>query len=164
MQGDLPVKTAEKQSEQSERRLRLVTFSLGEEHYALDITSVREVVKVQKTTRVPGTCDFVLGVTNLRGEILSLVDFRKLMRFEEKPIGEETRIIVVNNKDSETTLGILVDDVTEIIEFCESDLEQPPATLEPGQAQFIGGVARVGDRLVAIVDPNSLFCVQPTID
>lgn len=140
---------------------RLITFRLGEEHYALDIKCVREVVKVPKLTRVPGTCSFVMGVTNLRGEILSLIDFAMLMGSQGSALEEDARIIVLDDISRNSTVGILVDSVSEIVDLKELEMEPPPATLAASQAQFVAGVIRIKGKIVGIIDPGSLSSVEP---
>lgn len=129
--------------------LQLVTFRLGTELYGINISKVREIIKVIEITSVPKAYYFVEGLINLRGVIVPVIDLRKM--FEITSIGEdkENRIVVVEVNDR--ILGILVDSVSEVMKLNTDNIEPVPATLSGIDNKYLGGVGKVDDQILIIL-------------
>jgi len=129
---------------------QLVVFDLGNEHFGVEIVSVDSIIKMQEITRMPQTPDFVEGITNLRGEVLPVIDLRKRLNVTPKEADSETRIIVINLDNNK--ISMIVDSVTEVLTINEEAIEPTPAIVSTISAQFITGIAKVEDRLIILLD------------
>src|SRR5687767_6126779 len=106
---------------------KYLSFQLGEEQYAIEVLRVREIVKIQHITAVPETPAEVRGVINLRGKVIPVVDLRLKFGMPEREYGERTCIIVVElNGSLAGPMGIIVDEVSEVINLAESDIQDTP--------------------------------------
>jgi purine-binding chemotaxis protein CheW len=129
-----------------EGQLAMARFQLGAEHYALELSFLREVAQLTSITPVPGAPDFVVGVTNLRGEILSVFDLRKLLGVKRAGLSDMARLLVLGRERAE--LGILVDTVSEVAVLDPGELAPPPVTVSPRGRRYLRGVTR--DALIAL--------------
>ena len=135
---------------QSQDEEHLVIFSLGKELYGVTIHAVESIIKLQAITQVPKTVAFILGVTNLRGTVVPVLDLR--IRFN-LPLNENTgntRIVIVNSEGSK--VGIVVDEVTEVLKVSRTTIQPPPPMSTTIESAFISGIARIDDRLVILLD------------
>ncbi|MBL3540016.1 chemotaxis protein CheW [Aminivibrio sp.] len=140
---------------------QLVVFRLGKEEFGIDISRVREIVRLQNITAIPRTMDFVEGIVNLRGRIVPIVDLCKRFRVANSSSVEESarRIIVVNM--AEQNIGVLVDGVSEILRIPDESIEPtPPIVAGDVSADFIRGIAKVENRLIIVLDLDRIFSVE----
>lgn len=135
--------------------LKLVGFYLGPEEYAVDILKIKEIKLMQEITNVPKAPDFVEGVINLRGDIVPIIDLKKKLNLGEAQINEETKIIVV--EIDMKMVGVIVDEVTEVIEIEDSQLSAPPPIIGGIEAQYLKGVGKLGDRLLILLDLDKIL-------
>lgn len=135
--------------------LQLVSFKLGDEEFGVDILQVQEIIRVQQITNFPNAPEFVEGVINLRGKVIPIVDLRKRFGLEEKSHSKSTRIIVV--KVDEVTLGLVVDEVSEILRLPKDTVEPPPPIVAGIEADYIMGVGKLEDRLLVLLDLSKIF-------
>jgi len=126
--------------------LPVVTFALGDERYAVESRFLREIVRVADITPVPGAPDSFTGVTNVRGEILALVDLRKLFRLSVKGLTDLSRILVLGVERAE--FGLLADSVHEVTTLRKADLLALPGTLSGIGLDYLLGVT--ADAVIAI--------------
>jgi purine-binding chemotaxis protein CheW len=132
------------------RDLQVVGFRIGRETFGVPIAAVHEIVRVPEITAVPESPACVEGVINLRGKIVPVVDLRK--RFGE-PAGGRTRKNRILVAEVEAKLvGLLVDAASEVLKIAPADIEAPPCILEDGERNYVTGVAKLGGRLVILVD------------
>jgi purine-binding chemotaxis protein CheW len=138
--------------------LQLVLFDLASEHYAVSSQCVREIIRMQNITRVPGALAFVEGVTNLRGKVVPVIDLRKRLAL---PASEETKDmrIVVLEVGSEY-VGLIVDGVSEVLRIPYSLIEPPSAVVNGPDADFILGIAKLDSKLVILLDADSLLSMD----
>jgi purine-binding chemotaxis protein CheW len=139
-----------------------LTFILDEEVFALDITTVREVLDFTKITKVPQTPDFMMGVINLRGSVMPVVDMRLKFGLSKTELTVNTCIIIVEIElDGEITLlGALVDSVQEVIELDPEHIEPPPRIGTRLNTKFIKGMGKQDDRFLIIVEIDKVFSVE----
>lgn len=130
--------------------LHIVGFRVGLETFGVPITCVHEIVRVPEITNVPDSAEFVEGVINLRGKIVSVVDLRK--RFGEKKTtpDKKNRVIVVESEGK--LVGLIVDAASEVMKIPHSDIEPPPQILSDSDSGYVTGVGKLKDRLVILVD------------
>jgi purine-binding chemotaxis protein CheW len=139
-----------------------LTFILDEEVFALDISTVREVLDFTKITKVPQTPDFMMGVINLRGSVMPVVDMRLKFGLSKTELTVNTCIIIVEIElDGEITLlGALVDSVQEVIELDPEHIEPPPRIGTRLNTKFIKGMGKQDDRFLIIVEIDKVFSVE----
>nr|MBP7694238.1 chemotaxis protein CheW [Anaerolineales bacterium] len=129
---------------------QLVVFDLNGEHYGVDIAAVEGIIKMQAITVVPQAPRFVEGVTNLRGKVLPVIDLRRRFGLAAEAATKDTRIVVVEMNG--TTVGIVVDGVSEVLRVNSDTIEPPSPIVTTVDSAFIRGIAKVGERLVILLD------------
>jgi purine-binding chemotaxis protein CheW len=140
---------------EKESASQFVGFQLAEQEYAFHIGKIREIVIIDQVTEVPQVPHFVDGVTNLRGAIIPIINLRKLFGLESKPTDSETRTIVVNV--GERTMGCTVDMVSQVMRISNEDIQAAPDTVTADGANYISGFAKLGERLLIILDIEQLL-------
>jgi len=141
---------------------QLVVFDLANEHYGVDIAAVESIIKLQPITFVPHAPSFVEGVTNLRGAVLPVIDLRKRFGLPAEEATKETRIVVVE-MDS-TTVGMVVDAVTEVLRVPEEDIEPPSPVVTTAASAFITGIAKVDERLIILLELGQVLSTEEQVD
>jgi purine-binding chemotaxis protein CheW len=134
---------------------KYMTFKLADGEYGLAILKVREIIGLMDITRVPRTQDFVRGVINLRGKVIPVVDLRLKFGMEAFQATDQTVIIVVQYslRDQLITMGIVVDQVLEVLNIDASEIEPPPvAGTGEREADFILGVGKSEKRVIFLLD------------
>lgn len=136
-----------------------LTFKLADEVFALDISQVREVLDLTKVTKVPRTPDFMLGVINLRGSVVPVVDMRLKFGMSKTETTVNTCIVIVEiDMDGETTvLGALADSVQEVLELDSGQIEPPPRIGTRLNTKFIKGMGKRDDQFLIILDIDRVF-------
>lgn len=143
---------------------QLVVFALSSEEYALDVSSVREIIRLDRITRVPRAPPWVDGVINLRGLVTTVVDLRRRLGLPISPPDGNTRIMIVEHKD--TVAGLVVDSVLEVLRPNADELSEAPGLLAKGQlTSFVRGIARLGNRILILLDLEKVldFEVAPEV-
>jgi len=130
--------------------IKVISFSLQDEEYAIPVKQVGSIERMQQITRVPNTASYIKGVINLSGVVTPIIDLRKRFGLEEKDYDESTRIIIVYYKDIE--LGIIVDSARDVIDIYEDDIEPTPEVIGSVDVDYIDGVTKVGNRLLILPD------------
>ncbi len=138
---------------------QLVVFDLAAEFYGVDIGDVREIIRMQSITRVPGAPQFVEGVINLRGRVVPVVDLRKRLDLEANEQTKESRVVVVDSAGRD--VGVIVDAVTEVLRIPLSAVEPPSSMITNADSDYLRGIARLEDKLIILLD---LSKVLATID
>lgn len=136
--------------------LRWVTFRLAEETYGVNVMQVQEVLRVTEIAPVPGAPHYVLGIINLRGNVVTVIDTRTRFGLDPKEIDDSSRIVIIEAENKQV-VGILVDSVSEVVDLRSSEMEAAPNVGTEESAQFIQGVASVGGDLLILVDLNKLL-------
>ncbi|PLX70091.1 MAG: chemotaxis protein CheW [Denitrovibrio sp.] len=150
---------SEKDSNMQHDNCQVLTFMLAEEVYGVDIMSVREVLDYTSVTKVPQTPDYMVGVINLRGNVVPVLDLRLKfgMGKTEKMVNTCVIIVEVEIDDETTILGALADSVQEVVDFEGSNIEDAPKIGTQLNTAFIKGMAKNNDGFVIILNVNSVF-------
>ncbi|HYL11777.1 MAG TPA: chemotaxis protein CheW [Terriglobales bacterium] len=138
------------------RELHIVGFQVGRETYGVPIASLHEIVRLTEITAVPDAPEYIEGVINLRGKIVSVIDLRK--RFGEKQIlanNKKNRILVVESHGRLT--GLIVDSASDVIKIPAEDVEPPPAVFQEGGLNCVTGLGKYKNRLIVLLDMNKLL-------
>ncbi len=136
-------------------RVQVVSFWIGREEYAVDVLSVREINRLMAITHVPNTVEEVLGVVNLRGTIIPVVDLRSWFRLGESGFRPQNRIVVIEVNGR--MLGCVVEQVNEVLRIDPNIVVSPGAVVNGAEAEFISGVARLNDRLLMMLDVDRVL-------
>ena len=137
---------------------QIVSFRLGRETFAVMVSQVREIGKVQNITRVPKMPAFIEGVMNLRGQITTVIDLKKRFNIpsDESIRSAQSRIIIAEIGDNQ--LGIIVDAVEDVMRIPKQSISPPPTTLQSAlDANFLTGICKLPDRLVMLLDLNKIM-------
>ncbi|HKJ77214.1 MAG TPA: chemotaxis protein CheW [Gammaproteobacteria bacterium] len=140
---------------QNETVSRWVTFTLEDEVYGIDVMQVREVLRYTDISPVPGAPPYVLGIINLRGKVVAIIDTRS--RFDLPPTepSDSSRILILEASDH--VVGFLVDSVSEVAELKNDQIESAPDTGSGETNRFITGLYKRKDDLIILVDSNRLL-------
>ena len=139
-----------------------LTFLLGDEEFALDIRTVREIIQYGPLTAVPLMPGFVRGVINLRGAVVPVIDLQARFGRSVAPIGKKTCIVIFDAQrgGDRVELGLLVEAVSEVIDIAPAEIEPPPSFGTSVRRDFISGMGKVADRFVTILEPERAFDVE----
>ncbi len=134
--------------------MQVVIFSLGGEEYSVDISIVREIIRMVDLTRIPKLPEFIEGVINLRGQITTVIDLRK--RFGMEPvISNENRIIIVDLKGE--PIGIIVDSVSEVMTVPSGQIDDMPSIKHARTQEYLKGICKVDDRILILLDLDKIL-------
>ena len=141
--------------EEDTQKGRFLTFKLGEESFGLEIRYVTEIVGIQPITQIPEVPKYVKGIINLRGKVISVIDVR--LKFQKQPIeyNERTCIIVIDI--DEISIGLIVDNVSEVVSINDEDIVPPPSYKTGFQNKYIKGVGKSKDGVKLLLDCNKLL-------
>lgn len=136
--------------------LQYLTFALGDEIFAMDIRSVREIIQHSNMTMVPLMPAFVRGVINLRGSVVPVIDLQSRFGRPRAQVGKKTCIIIFDASTAEEKmeLGLLVDSVSEVIDIAQAHVEPPPQFGTSIRREFVHGIGRVGQTFMVILAPE----------
>jgi purine-binding chemotaxis protein CheW len=134
----------------SEELIQLVSFTIGDEEFGVDILKVQEINRMLAVTRVPNSPEYIDGVINLRGKVIPIIDLRRRFRMERKEHDKNTRIVVVEL--SGKVVGFVVDAVSEVLRIPKSVTEPPPPIVAGVDAEYITAVGKLEDRLLILLD------------
>ncbi|MGI5912297.1 MAG: chemotaxis protein CheW [Syntrophomonadaceae bacterium] len=123
--------------------------------YGVPITQVQEIITMTAPTKIPQAPDFVEGIINLRGRIIPIIDIKKRFSMGKSDITGETRSIIVEVGGQ--TVGIIVDEVCEVLRLPNSDIEPPPAYVGGITAEYLTGVGKVDKRLLILLNMNKIL-------
>ena len=136
-----------------------VTFSLGDELFGVEVTRAREILSVTPVTKVPQTPEYLLGVINLRGQVVPVVDMRLKLGLPVSEETEETCIIVVEVQvDGESIIvGALADAVREVLEIRTDQIEPAPRLGTRLKTEFITGMGKIGEQFLILLNIDRIF-------
>ncbi|MFP7477620.1 chemotaxis protein CheW [Terribacillus saccharophilus] len=130
--------------------VKVIVFQLKNEEYAVPVTQVGSIEKMEHITRVPNTESFIKGVINMRGVVTPIVDLRSRLGLEETPVDDNTRIIIVDLDD--TSIGLIVDAANDVVDIPVDKIEEAPQVIGAINVDYIDGVVKLEDRLVILLD------------
>ncbi|MEE9167902.1 MAG: chemotaxis protein CheW [Candidatus Neomarinimicrobiota bacterium] len=154
----------EKEEKPTGEEFQFVNFRLREEEFGVEVSSVREIIRVTDISRIPEAPSFIQGVTNLRGQIIPVIDLSK--RFNLVPLEtlpESARIIVTGV--NEQIAGILVDEVPEVLKIVEENIEPTPELIQIEiKKDYIKGVAKLENRLIILLDLEKVLAPHEVVE
>ena len=135
--------------------LQWVTFRLENESYGINVMQVQEVLRYTEIAPVPGAPPYVLGIINLRGNVVTVIDTRSRFGLPDADTTDQTRIVIIEAENQ--VVGILVDAVAEVVYLRQSEIETTPNVGNEESAKFIQGVCHKNDELLILVDLEKLM-------
>jgi len=138
---------------------KYLTFKLGMEAYGLAILKVQEIVGIMPVTQIPRMPEFIRGVVNLRGKVIPVIDLRLKFNMASQENTDRTCIIVVQvaRKSAQVTMGVIVDEVSEVLNIPSSVIEPPPSFGQAVEADFILGMGKVADKVIMLLDVDRVL-------
>lgn len=146
---------ADHSQQRSSRELHIVGFQVGRETYGVPITSVYEIVRVPEITAVPEAPDYMEGVINLRGKIVSVIDLRKRLGHKEPGSSRRNRILVVEHKGK--LCGLIVDSASEVLKLPSAEIAPSSSVFHDGGLNCVTGLAKYRGRLIVLLDMVKLL-------
>jgi len=137
------------------RTVEMATFYVGEALCGMDILNVQEINKLMDMTTVPQAPEYVMGILNLRGQIVTIIDLRKKLNLGKTELSDMSRNIIVNSKDE--YIGLLVSRISDVVEAEWDKVESPPANIGGLQGKFFKGVFKTKDRLIGVLDVEKVL-------
>jgi purine-binding chemotaxis protein CheW len=134
---------------------QLVVFTLGSESFAVDINTVKEIIKLQPITRLPGTPPSVEGIINLRGSVIPVIDLRKRFSMDKTERGKETRIVVVACGNS--SVGVIVDSVAQVMRIPQESIEPASSVFTDDKVEYLLGIVKLTNKLVILLDMDRIL-------
>ena len=138
--------------------LQVVSFRLGVEEYAVEITKVKEIILVEGITKVPQMPAYIEGVINLRGTVIPVLDLRKRFDIGNSQITEHTRIVVTRLEGR--IIGMIVDSVSRVMKIPRANIQPPPETIACVAGEYLVGVAKLDDRMQLLLDIDKVLRVE----
>ncbi len=138
------------------------TFRLGDEIYGVNVMQIREVLRHSEITPVPGAPGYVLGIINLRGNVVTVIDTRKRFGLAPGNIDEQARIVIVE-VDTQV-VGMLVDSVADVTYLKQSEIETTPNIGNEETSKFIQGVCNKNDELLILIELERMIDTSPVVD
>ena len=143
---------------------QMVVFRIGDEEFGVDISQVIEISRMRDITHIPDAPGFIKGVINLRGKVITVIDIAKQFGLNLVDESSKTsRIVIVEIGDQ--MLGLIVDEVPEVLRMAENDIVPAPETIQTAiKKDYIRGVGKLEDRLIILVDINNILSGQEIDD
>ena len=135
--------------------LQYVTFRLDDETYGINVMQIQEVLRYSEIAPVPGSPDYVLGIINLRGNVVTVIDTRRRFGLNDADMTDSSRIVVMESADQ--VMGILVDSVAEVVYLKSSEIETAPNVGSEESARFIQGVCNKNGELIILVEFDKML-------
>ena len=137
---------------------QVVCFKIGNEEYGVDILLVQEILKLPLITRLPKSVPYLMGVIDLRGKVIPVVDLSKKFKIDSDEKGESSRAIVVDIGGKQ--VGLAIDSVSHVVKINTGDIEPPPPVVKGISGRYIVGIAKLESGFVVILDISQIFSTE----
>ncbi|GIU07254.1 chemotaxis protein CheW [Shewanella glacialipiscicola] len=142
--------------------LQWVTFKLDHETYGINVMQVQEVLRYTEIAPVPGAPHYVLGIINLRGNVVTVIDTRSRFGLQSAEVDDSSRIVIIEAEKQ--VIGILVDSVAEVVYLRRSEIDNAPNVGTEESAKFIQGVSNRDNELLILVDLDKLLSDEEWVE
>ncbi|MBW2036450.1 MAG: purine-binding chemotaxis protein CheW [Deltaproteobacteria bacterium] len=150
--------TQPRKPKKNNQTVELATFYVGQALCGMDILRVQEINKLTEITKVPQAPEYVIGILNLRGQIVTVIDLGKKLGLSSIELGDESRNIVVSSHSE--YIGLLVDSISDIVKAEREKIEPPPANIGGVQGKFFEGVFKTEESLIGILNVEEVLKVE----
>ncbi|MEM3730996.1 MAG: chemotaxis protein CheW [Candidatus Bathyarchaeia archaeon] len=136
---------------------QIIVFKLEDRFYGVDISQIREITRVGEITPMPNSPFYIEGVTNLRGQVTTVIDMRKKLGLPTKKVGKETRMMVIEYDNR--PVGMIVDSISEVTMLSKADIEKTPEITKKAQREshYIKGIGKKDNKLIILIDLYELL-------
>ena len=141
---------------------QMISFSIGEEDYGVDIQEVKEVIRIREITQLPKAPTFVKGVINLRGDVIPIIDLREKFGLEQQDYTDVTRVIVVEVDGK--SIGMVVDRVSNVIKIPQDEIEPPPPLVGDLSGEYLRGIGKLGEKLIVLISIDKILTTDEKIE
>ena len=145
-----------------EQTLQMINFTVGGDEYAVEIQKVREVITFREITQLPKAPSFVKGIINLRGEVIPVIDLREKFGLAHEGYSALTNVVIV--EIGRKAVGVVVDNVRHVIRVAPSDLAPSPPFIGGLSGSYVVGVAKLGERLIVVLDMDRILTADEVIE
>ncbi|OUR73241.1 chemotaxis protein CheW [Methylophaga sp. 41_12_T18] len=142
--------------------LQWVTCQLEDEVYGINVMQVQEVLRLTEIAPVPGAPDYVIGIINLRGNVVTVIDTRRRFGLPQTENDDSSRIIIIEANNN--VIGMLVDSVAEVVYLHQSEIDTAPNVSSDDSSRFIQGVSSRDKQLLILIDVNKLLTEEEISD
>lgn len=149
-------------TEENDPILQWVTYQLEDETYGINVMQVQEVLRITEIAPVPGAPNYVIGIINLRGSVVTVIDTRSRFGLTPKESDDQTRIIIVEVNGN--VIGMLVDSVAEVVYLHQSEIDTAPNVNNDDSSRFIQGVSSRDEHLLILVDVDKFLTEEEIAD
>jgi purine-binding chemotaxis protein CheW len=158
--ADLKMQHEEKESTIEVKKIQVIVFKVDEEEFAIRISNIKEIIRVPAVTKIPNTPEYIAGLCRLRGDLLPVIDIRKLFNVHDKEFDESSRIIVADIYGKK--VGLISDKVSEVISVNENDIKEPPSSIRGIDGGAVSGILMLnnGKRVVMLLDVEKIIKVR----
>ncbi|MEW6423881.1 MAG: chemotaxis protein CheW [Bacillota bacterium] len=140
----------------ADQTMQVVVFELAGQTYGMDINNVLEIIRPEAVTQVPGTPDFIEGVIKLRGQVILVIDLAKRFGLARPGrVSEHSKIIIV--EAGGTTVGMVVDGVSEVLRFSGSQIKPPPEIVTSRATAYLQGIVLIDEQLIILLDAHRIL-------
>lgn len=162
MAEELQALPTSEQTDENDGTFQYLTFLVGEEKIAVGILDVKELIEVSSMTRVPMTPDFIRGVINLRGSVIPVIDLSARLGREVSQLSKKSCILLVeiSHDEQSQAIGMLVDEVNEIVEIATEDIQPPPNFGADIRVDFIKSMGRINDEFIILLAIDRVLSVS----
>lgn len=150
-------------SKKDAEKQQIIIFKLDEKLYGVNIDQVREITRVGEISPVPKAPKYVLGVTNLRGQITTVIDLRKRLGMQPKAIDKQSRMMIIEAEGNSE--GVIVDSVVEVTMIPKADIEEPPKIMEASKnkSNYLVGIGKKDNKLIILLDLRKLLSPEALV-
>ncbi len=134
---------------------KYLTFCAGKEEFAIPIRYITEIIGIQHITELPEMPDYLIGVINLRGQVIPVIDIRLRFNLEQKEYNDRTCIIIVQLHSNK--VGLIVDSVSDVVDIPKELIDPPPKIRKGGRNRFISGLGKIDDNVKILINTNQLL-------
>ncbi len=145
----------EKAGDVGDKKISLISFNLMNELYGIELNILQEILKAKSISKVPGSSEYLRGVINLRGNLITVVDLKRRLGLEVGIVTKDSRVMIVHHGDR--LIGLLVDKVLEIIKLPQKDISNPSSGLIKAEMKFIKKIGKTTDQVITIPDLKEIF-------
>ena len=157
-----PLENKEKKKKEEEKKKQFMTFKSCNEIYGISLDNVLEIIGLQQYTSVPETEDYIMGLINLRGKVIPVIDVR--IRFGKEPIEYNDRTSVIVIQVADMVIGLIVDGIEGVADISEKEILPPPSvnSIQMQSRKYVFGIGKVDSEVKLLLDPEKL--VMGTVD
>ncbi len=141
--------------------MQLIVFRAGSEEFGVKIDAVREIIKIGLITPIPESPDFIRGIINVRGEIVTAIDVKSRFDLPQTDTVEAKHIVVT--KQNENLFGLIVDEVIEVLRIMKKDIKATPALIDTINEKYVSGIVSHDNRLIILLDLDQVFSYQELV-